>query len=187
MAGALLGFFLQATWSEARGTPNYQGVAGMIGLGGAAAAALSFALVASHFTVSAARASDVPELRVMSAEDFPTDPTEADRKSAEYVRKFPDDPRAHFFRAIFFMRTMDMTSAQSEIRTALDEKKVLEALPLSFKSTLQIMLAATLVQQGRVEDARREAAPACASGEVMSALDDVMSELKEQGICPKGG
>jgi rhomboid protease GluP len=187
IAGALAGFFLQATWSETRGTPNYQGAAAVVGIGGVAAAALSFALVASHFSISAAHAADIPEMRVMSADDYPNDPAEADKKSAEYVRQFPDDPRAHFFRALFFMKNMDMTSAQSEIRTALDEKKVLDALPLSFTSTLQIMLAATLVQQGRMEDARREAAPACASGDVMSSLDSIMSELKDEGICPKDG
>jgi rhomboid protease GluP len=187
IAGALMGFFLQATWDEKSAAPSFRGAATAIGMGGVAAAVLSFALIATHFTASAAHAADVPELKVMDADDFPTDPTEADRKSAEYVSRFPDDPRAHFFRALYFMRNEDMTGAQTEIRTALDEKKVLGALPESFTHTLEIMLAATLLQQGRMEDARNAARPACATADDISMLSGIVHELREEGICTRQG
>ncbi len=184
LAGALVGFFLQATWDERTGTPGFRNAASVIGYGGVAMAVLAFFLVASHYTTSAAHATALPELQVMSEEDFPTDAEEANKKSSQLVTKFPDDPRAHFFRALFFIRTGDMTSAQSQLRTALDEKKVLDALPERFTAMLRVMLAATLVEQGRMEDARREAGPACALVEDSNTLYDVMHGLKAAGVCP---
>jgi rhomboid protease GluP len=185
LAGALAGFFLQATWDEKRGAPSFRQVGSMLGLGGAGVAAFALLMVSTHYTSSAAMAQSIPELQLMSEEDFPNDPGEADQKSAEYIRKYPDDPRAHFFRALFFMRTEDMTSAQGELRTALAERQVLEQLPERFTKTLHLMLAATLVQQGRLDDAKATAAPACDLDAGGSELYDLMKGLRAMGVCPE--
>ncbi|HEY1707988.1 MAG TPA: rhomboid family intramembrane serine protease [Rhizomicrobium sp.] len=184
MVGTMLGFLLQITWREDEEAHAFKRAAAWVGAVGALVTLLSFGLVAAHYRNAGSATSAIPDLQLMSEDDLPADAAQADRKSSDYVRKFPDDPRAHFFRAVFFIRGHDMTSAQEQLRTALDERQVLSQLPQSFTATLQVLLAATLAEQGRLDDARSTAAPACTAAADDDRLYTIMNRLKEEEICP---
>ncbi|HEX2590324.1 MAG TPA: rhomboid family intramembrane serine protease [Rhizomicrobium sp.] len=183
--GIVLGFLIQITWKEESDKPGLEGAAGFTSAAGALLSMIGFALVAQHFEASKVHAAaNVPDLQLMSEADLPADAKEADKKSSDLVRKFPDDPRAHFFRAVYYLRGQDLTSAQSELRTALSEKRVLDALPASFTATIKIVLAATLVEQGRIDDATTTAKDACDLARDQSDLYDILHRLQAVNVCP---
>ncbi len=107
--------------------------------------------------------------------------TDADAKahSAELVKQFPSDPRAHLMRALALMDARDDNAAEAEMRTALAANA---ALPGMFTADLdyrlRTVLALILQHNDKPDDARREAGAVCAS----QAAD--RDNLEKAGLCP---
>lgn len=184
VVGGMMGFFLQMFWSEQHGRPQFEKGGSLAGLAGAGAAALAFLLVAVHLPANRMQVAAIYEPKLMSEADVPSTMTESELHSDELVRRFPDDPRAHAFRALRLLKVDDLTGAQAEIRIALDQRKVLEEVPARFTATLRVLLALTQLRQGRLDDARRTAAPACATASEDDDLSAIMQSLHSNSVCP---
>jgi rhomboid protease GluP len=185
ITGGLLGYFLQVVWDETRERPRFETAAAAIGAIGAGAAALAFVMVAMHFEQSRVQAASVWEPKLMAPQDVPASYDAAEQMSDELVRKFPDDPRAHTFRALHLLKVSDITGAQSEIRLALDEHKQLGEVEPRFTTMLKILLAATQLYQGRLDDAKATAGPYCAAAAEDGELSNILDMLHERGACPR--
>jgi rhomboid protease GluP len=107
-------------------------------------------------------------------------------RSADLVAKFPGDPRAHFYRAARFINEGDAVAAEQELRTALAEHNVLTTdLRPQFEQGLHMLLALAFLTQGRRDDAKIEAQPACDNDTF--EYETVLRSLRDAGICTPAG
>jgi rhomboid protease GluP len=183
ITGGLLGYVLQVMWDEDRERPRFETAATAIGILGAVAATLAFVMVATHFAQSRVQVASVWEPKLMTPADMPASYDAAEKTSDELVRKFPDDPRAHTFRALHLLKVSDITGAQSEIRLALDEHKQLGEVEPHVTTMLKILLAATQLYQGRLDDAKASAGPYCTAAADDDELSNIMDMLRQRGVC----
>jgi rhomboid protease GluP len=183
ITGGVLGYFLQIAWDEDRHRPHFEAAASLIAAAGVAMAVIAFVLVGTHYSESRVEVASVYEPKLMSDADLPADTDAGEKASADLVARFPDDPRARVYHALHLLNLDDITEAQAELRAALDQRKILEEVPPRFTAIIQILLAATLARQGRIDDAKTTAAPACSMGEDDSDVSVIMDYLKSQGVC----
>jgi len=184
ITGGLLGFFLQAVWSEEQDAPDFKQVAAWIAGIGAALTVVSFALVWTHYSYAAEINAAIPETKMIAEADYPASYDDGVNRSSELVEKYPDDPRAHLFRALALIKVNDPVTAAEHLRIALSQKRILDDMPPQFTAMLQILLATVMLDEGRQEDARNTAAPACETAAEDGGLSDIMSQLKDRGVCP---
>jgi rhomboid protease GluP len=152
VAGGLLAFLLQIFWPETEERPGHTRLAACISAAGLALSALSFALTAAFPTPQAGQ--DI-RLRLIPPSEMPRSPEEGIERSADLVRRYPDDPRGHLLHAMSYLRLHQITDAQSEIRIAMakSDRPGIRDLP-DFRISLRLMLAATMSIQGRTGDAK---------------------------------
>jgi rhomboid protease GluP len=179
VAGGLAGFVLQIFWSEENNRPSHAGIALTFAASAAAVSLLSFFLVLQAFPLWAWRGDDTFPDAMFSARD-------ADRiaKSAALVARYPYDPRANFYRALYYLEADDRVDAEKQLRIALLDRPALDLQPTpDFGKVLQIYLAATLISEGRTEEAKVLSPADCeyASGRV--DLEDVLATLRKAGVC----
>jgi hypothetical protein len=134
-------------------------------------------LLALHFTSAPVQ---IPAL--IPKAEVPKTVAEGAVRSSDLVAKFPDDPRAHFYRAVKFLHDHDAVAAEQQLRTALSEHEMLtKAFSPKYEQGLHMMLALALLTQGRRDDANNEAQPVCNSD--VPELETVLQRLRQAGIC----
>ncbi len=94
----------------------------------------------------------------------------------------PRDPRVHMFRALKLLDDNDAAAAERELRTALGEEAILRKFfpDRKLEIALRSILVTLLKDQGRLDDAKHEAAPVCAAGEDGT----IPSTLQKLDVCP---
>src|SRR6185437_3495479 len=145
VAGGLLGFLLQIFWPETEERPGHTQLAGYISAAGLALSVFSFGLIAAFPTPKVGQ--EVRSILIPPGE-FPTGTDEKIERSADLVRRYPDDPRGHLLHAMSYLRLHQLTDAQSEIRIAMDKSNqpVVRDLPdlSDFRISLRLILAITM-------------------------------------------
>lgn len=105
-------------------------------------------------------------------------------QSAAMEERYPDDPRVRVLRAIHFFRIHDLSDAESQLRTALDQFQARPELDGEYESMARLALGLTLFAEGKPDAARTVAAPACdASANGVYMMDEAERILREQKIC----
>lgn len=177
IAGALMGFIMQAVWPEDAPRPRFPGMAANFAAAGFGAVAAAFALVALNYPAYAAR-----EHLLITAADFPRSEADGQSRSAALVLAYPHDPRAHLYRAAWFEGQGDFADAEQEVRTALaDPETTALGFPAAFQMRMRYDLAILLVQQARYDDAKIAAQPLCE--DVPAELAGARARLKAAGLC----
>jgi hypothetical protein len=118
----------------------------------------------------------------MPESEVPGSLQEGSPRSADLVGRYPQDPRAHFYRAVFFLERKDLPDAERELRAALTQQQMLGLdNPPGLKFSLNMMLAIVLVYEGRMPEAKAMADSACAPQG--RELHELRAMLEEKGVC----
>lgn len=185
VAGGLLGFLLQIFWPETEERPGHTQLAAYISVAGLALSVLSFALTAAFPTP---KVGQEIQLKLIPPSEIPHGTEEGIERSADLVRRYPDDPRGHLLHALSYLRLRQITDAQSEIRIAMakSDRPGIRDLP-DFRISLRLILAVTMSVQGRVGDAKAVLEPGdCERAAEPSAtgLTPAYQQLRDTKICP---
>jgi rhomboid protease GluP len=159
IGGALVGALMLRVWSREASLPSLRATAAATAAIWAAGAIYAGAVLGPAYATAhreqALHAFLIPE------KDLPRDIVAASQADS-LATKYPRDPRAHYFRAVIFMKQSNWSQAENELKIALGEKEILTLLlPESFHDDLQGLLALTLSEQGRNAEAKAVAKPVC--------------------------
>jgi rhomboid protease GluP len=180
IAGAVMGFVLSESWPEASLRPAFERFAAAFGAAGTLLAAAAFALVAVHYSdyasAAVARSVLIPQSEIPRTED------DSIARSADFVDRYPRDPRARLFRAIYFLERRDASDAERQLRLGLLETDLLNDLSPQIEKSLRLVLALDLVIERRKPEAKAVAESVC-QGAVPPEYVKLRSLLKENGVC----
>jgi membrane associated rhomboid family serine protease len=170
IAGIVLGLALAAVWSTDDEKPRYGRQAAIVSL-----VALAFSAVCGVFAIAhyAKHAADAAQF-IRSA-DLPTTLAAGAEKSADLVKRYPKDPRAHLMRAFHFLSTQQLSDAETELNTAITLTER-DPLAVPVRKTAQAILAVVMLERGRRTEAKALAAETCrepARDPMRMALDKV--------------
>lgn len=180
IAGAAAGFVLMKLWPREQERPRYRGGALGLAVASVFCFALSLFFSKQHYPAYAAAASFSAKDLLVDDEAIPKDFATAKRDVDTWGKAHPRDPRVHLYRAFRFFDDDNPNAAEAELRAALAEREILDRAFSNKKleASIRSVLCQLLVQQGRRDEARREAAPVC------NAPDGVTPEpLKSLGLC----
>jgi rhomboid protease GluP len=177
LAGGVVWLLLGLIWRQGQ-RPALGGAASVLAAGGSAIA-LVFLGLAMTGPAPAAVARD--STLVPSAE-LPRNEDDAIRRSAELVARWPDDPRSHYLRALYFLEKDDTTDAAEHLRTGIALMRAhADELKPEMGHRMAMTLAAIVRSQGDLAAARGIAAEACAAPETQKW--DMRAELVRRKIC----
>jgi rhomboid protease GluP len=184
VAGGLLGFLLLIFWPETEEHPGRAQLATGIWIAGLTASLLAFALTA---VFPAPHVGQKAQLSLIPPSEMPRNTEDGMARSAELVRRYPDDPRGHFLHAMTYLKLRELTEAQAEIRVAMAKSNApgIRDLP-DFRISLRLMLAVTMSVQDRISDAKAVLKPGdCERAAEPSAqgLRPAYQQLRSSGIC----
>ena len=101
-------------------------------------------------TIALIPASEVPK------------PSDDLTNTVELIEKYPQDPRGHLFRGIYFLEHKQLGDAERELRSALDHPEILKRdLPADVEIMVRMTLSIVLANRGKRPDAMRIAEPIC--------------------------
>jgi rhomboid protease GluP len=179
VAGGVAAFFLSELWRENDLMPGFRWAAIAVILLGLAGAATGGVKIALSLIPPPPMPADDPS-KLIPEEYLPKRDSDIHEASVWwYVAKYPDDPRSHYYKALFLLRKPDLTEAERELRIALDQKQMLDGrLAPAFKLTLQGSLALVLLDEHQADAARQAAAAAC-----LDRSAAVFPKLQARGLC----
>ena len=146
--------------------------AGMVLLGGFVGSLICAGFAAAHYRSNMADAG-----QYIRASEMPTNTREMAGRSSDFVNRYPKDPRAHLFRAIYFIEQNSLSLAETEVQTAMS----LAASDVTggpVRSVAQALLAQLLLARGRTSEAKAMAAEVC-----RAKLGDVRRLLEKTKLC----
>jgi rhomboid protease GluP len=177
MAGTIVALFLTATWNTSTRRPSLRPLAVAIACGFAVLTAAGFALARGRAPVYAA---ETP--RFVPQSQFPHDSSEAMRQSADWIARYPEDPRGYFYNGLDFLNRHDAPGAAQQLRRALALYSENQAsFSPAFGESVRMALALAIKSEGDLEAAREMAGQSCAAGDAPQNLRQI---LIEQKICP---
>jgi rhomboid protease GluP len=180
IAGAVMGFVLSESWPQASLRPAFERFAAAFAAAGTLLAAAAFALIAVHYSdyasAAVARSVLIPQSELPRTED------DSIARSADLVDRYPRDPRARLFRAIYFLERRDASDAERQLRLGLAETDLLTDLSPQIEKSLRLVLALDLVIERRKTEAKAVAESVC-QGAVPPEYVKLRSLLKENGVC----
>jgi membrane associated rhomboid family serine protease len=146
--------------------------AGMVLLGGFVGSLICAGFAAAHYRSYIADAG-----QYIRASEIPASTHEMASRSSDFVNRYPKDPRAHLFRAIYFIEQNSPGPAETEVQTAMS----LAASDVTggpVRSVAQALLAQLLLARGRTTEAKAMAADVC-----RAKLGDVRRLLEKSKLC----
>jgi rhomboid protease GluP len=172
--GALTGFafgaIILAAWPLTEAAPRLAPLAKALGV-------LGFLVFAgAGYQAYAGYGDGALGARLIPDSQLPQNEADYAKRAKDFVRDYPDDPRAHYIRAVAVMQA-DPVTAEHELRTALSKRRALTVFSHDFEVTLAATLGEVLIQEGRVDEARLAAKPYCHDGPNGGVPKD-MAELK---------
>ena len=111
------------------------------------------------------------------ASEMPANMREMASRSSDFITRYPRDPRAHLFRAIYFIEQNSIAPAETEVQNAMS----LAASDVAggpVRSLAQAVLAQLLLARGRSSEAKAMAAKAC-----RAKLGEVRRLLEKSKLC----
>ncbi|MBR0832973.1 rhomboid family intramembrane serine protease [Bradyrhizobium manausense] len=129
-------------------------------------------LICTGFAAAHYRSYMADARQFIRASEMPANTREMASRSLDLVTRYPRDPRAHLFRAIFFVEQNSVNSAETEVQTVIS----LAASDVAggpVRSAAQAVLAQLLFARGRSSEAKAMAVEPCRAklGEVRRMLD----------------
>jgi rhomboid protease GluP len=180
IAGAAMGFLLSESWPEASLRPAFERFAAAFAAVATLAAAAALTLLAAQYSNYASAATARPVL--IPQNELPRTEDDSIARSADLVDRYPRDPRARLFRAIYFLERRDASDAEQQLRLGLAETDLLNDLSPQIEKSLRLVLALDLVIERRKPEAKTVAESVC-QGVVPPEYNKLRSLLKENGIC----
>ena len=172
LAGGALAFALGSLWSQESRRPAHVALAVKIALGALAASLVSTGFAAAQYSSHAARAAEQLPMAAV-----PADLGKIDAKAFDLYARYPKDPRAHLFRAVYQMRSERLDAAEHELRTAMQlaERGGFEVQPVG--KLAKVYLALVLGHEGRRSEARELAREGC------GGQRELREELAKAKLC----
>ena len=183
IAGGFAGYGLMKIWPRDQEHVRFPGLAKGLAALGVGCFVVSVGLAKHAYPEYAAEAAfDAADLLVPD-ESIPDDPDVAAREVDTWGAKHPRDPRVHLYRAFKLSEAGDNAAAEKELRDALTEREIFaRAFPSGHvERNVRGALADMLVEDGKVEEAKKEAAPICREDPAESA--EVGASMRKMGLC----
>lgn len=118
--------------------------------------------------------------RLMPDDIQPKTSDEARRRADDIIRRFPTDPRGHYYKALSYADKNDNAGTEREARIAVD---LAERYPGifrdSFRARTRMIHALALQQLNRDAEAKTAAGPVCGQ----SNETEIIDVLKRNGLC----
>lgn len=174
VAGAALGFLLVLIWPPVERFARGRWFAALVIAGALAVLGWGVYQLRGDFAEHAFASSLLPD----SAQ--PKTDEEARRSADDLIRRYPNDPRGYFYKALIRADSNDAVGMEANARMAVERA---ERYPGIFRERFRLRLrmvhAVSLKQLNRGEEARRVALPVC-----MSQSDAEMRDiLRKDGLC----
>jgi rhomboid protease GluP len=180
IAGVIAGFVLMKLWPRNEEHPRFR--KGATGLAAASVLcfALSLFLTKEHYAAYAAEASFSAADLLVKDSDIPKDFGTAKREVESWGKARPRDPRVRLYRALHLLDEENAGAAETELRAALAEREILARAFVNNKleTALRSLLSKVLLQQGRRDEAKREALAVCKADD-----GSTRRELRTLGLC----
>ena len=173
--GGTLGIIFNALLSERESMP-FRGPAVMVAGALCAMAASAFFLVAQYRETHLAQGKDlIPEALL------PKDMKAGANDAGDLLRRFPNDPRSHFYKAWSFIYSNDLGGADAELNIALESPLISGGdLPRQVAPSVKSTLALVLQAEGQSDSARNMAKEVCANSDLPS---QIRVALEKQKLC----
>ncbi len=174
LAGLAVGAVLLVAWRSGENGPRFPGLARTL-------AAVALALVAwGGVRVHDLYPSYALDAQLIPREEIPDDDAAAAAKAADFLAKYPKDPRSHLFAALALLDQQKAPQAEAELRQALADPVILEThFNVGLQVIIRALLAQSLLAQEKEQEAREAVQPVCHAGEKGS----VPKELVPLGLC----
>lgn len=175
VAGMVMAFAILIAWPDEDDRLPGRSFAALLAGGLLALTVWAFVQSANSYDKYAQKGFDF-----IPAADMPATEDAMRAQSYQLVDKYPKDPRAHFFRGLYFLEQNDLNDAEPHLREAI---KLGEQNPgvmgPRFLTWSKAMLALDVHGLGRPDEARTIAAPVCGA----EATEEV-EMLKKNNLCP---
>ncbi len=169
LAGALAGLAMLRTWRPAEALPRFATLAAAISLAGIAACAFAFFPITQRYPSYALDPLLIPQTQL------PASGADAAARAADFVARYPRDPRSYLFQANALLKKDELAGAEKALRTGLGEEEILRTkFSPDLELRMRTMLALILADRGQWADAKAVAQPVCGtpgSGQLREALD----------------
>jgi rhomboid protease GluP len=175
LAGAALAFALLKSWPETALIPQQRRAAAFI-------AAIGLLLFVGSVGMAVANYPKY-DIAIIPPNELPRTQAEYRERAAALVARYPNDPRSHIYLGETLAEANDNAGAERELRLALTISETQSALlgpqvALMSRGTLAIFLT----QQGRQDEAKAIARPAClATGDTL--MKNFAQMLTAQHLC----
>lgn len=172
--------------------PRRSGGSWAFGIAAAVVFAGVFGFVASNATIfpgapALAPAEPAPAAAplLIPQSEMPDIDTDNLSRSADFVTRYPRDPRAHLMRGIYFLEHKNLAAAEQQMRAALAEPEILKNdLPAHYEQGIRITLAIILVAERRKPEAVIVAGPVC-GGDMSNVIRGLRNMFLRTGVCKK--
>lgn len=161
MAGVALAFTLLVLWPDDKPQIPGRSAAALVAAAFMSLTVIAFAVSATSYRAYADQAANfIPEAQLRSSASA------TDETSNTLIAKYPDDPRGHMLRAIYFLRQGRLGDSESQFQVATDLAATHPGLlPETTARAMRAALALAMGQRSR-DEGRRLAAPLCADAEL---------------------
>lgn len=171
--GALAGGALAILpWLAFRSYDSLPRSASVTLLAGLVGSLICAGFAAAHYSSYMADAA-----QYIPASELPANGDERVRRSFDLVTRYPKDPRAHLFHAIFLMGQKSFGAAETEVRTAMS-LAASDVVGGPVRSGAPAVMAVVLHAQGRDSEAKAMAVEPC-----RAKLAEVRRILQKQKLC----
>jgi membrane associated rhomboid family serine protease len=176
LSGTALALLLLKYWPESARIPQLRKAAAAISSIGVLLFVASGSLAIVNFPKY--------DVAIIPQWDLPKTPEARRTRAAALAVRYPNDPRSHLMLGQTLVEAKDSANAERELRLALDGAHAHSAL---FGSYLEVAvrsaLAAVLLDQGKQDEAREMAQPACSALPGYANGDKLLKLLVAQHLC----
>jgi rhomboid protease GluP len=169
IAGLLIGLSLLRVWPRMEARPRLGRAAMALAVLGSIGFIYPAFPIAIQYPVWAMAPDFAPASELPKSED------EIPGRAADLAARYPRDPRVRAMHASALLQAGDQAGAERELRSALvEEVRWQPLMPAAVSPTVRAMLA-TILADGRLDEAKQIAQPACSGSvepEVRKMLDD---------------
>lgn len=174
LSGLLVGLAMMKTWPVTQPLPRFTRLATTIAFAGLAAFAFAATPITRHY------GAYVLDTMLVPRDQWPKSTEEGKQQSADLVKRYPRDPRVHFLHASTLLASKDTDGAEHELRTALEEKELLQTkFSPDLQARMQTMLALVLLDKGQGAEAKAAALEVCGK----SAAGQMRDVLVKNRLC----
>lgn len=175
LSGAMLAGVLLKFWPPTERIPQLRKVAAGISIAGAILFVASAGIAVANYPKY--------DIAVIPNAELPKSAADRRARAADLAKRYPDDPRSHLFLGDALDAAKDNAGAERELRLALSTA---QAHPVIFAPQVEVsraVLGLFLAQQGKRDEAKDIAGPACSSLAGKKGAEKLLQLLTDQHLC----